>query len=61
MLVVQVNSKVLMLGYTYILQVLEANSMKGGVELLDIRPDQLTSSDLEGEQVLEEWTMLSLG
>ena len=33
------------------LQVLEANMMKGGVELLEMRPDQLTSDDLEGEQV----------
>ncbi|KAM3870019.1 protein arginine N-methyltransferase 7 [Diretmus argenteus] len=31
-------------------QVLEANSMKGGVQLLEIKPDQLTSSDL-GEQI----------
>lgn len=34
------------------LQVLESNSMKGGVELLEIRPDQLCNSDLGGEQVL---------
>uniref|UniRef100_A0A3Q1CBD5 Protein arginine N-methyltransferase n=1 Tax=Amphiprion ocellaris TaxID=80972 RepID=A0A3Q1CBD5_AMPOC len=32
-------------------QVLEANSMKGGVELLEIRPDQLTSNDLGGQQI----------
>lgn len=32
-------------------QVLEANSMKGGVELLETRPDQLTSSDLGGQQI----------
>ncbi|XP_026166378.1 protein arginine N-methyltransferase 7 isoform X3 [Mastacembelus armatus] len=32
-------------------QVLEANSMDGGVELLEIRPDQLSSNDLEGEQI----------
>ncbi|XP_029909720.1 protein arginine N-methyltransferase 7 [Myripristis murdjan] len=32
-------------------QVLEANSMTGGVQLLEIRPDQLTSSDLGGEQI----------
>uniref|UniRef100_A0A667YIL6 Protein arginine N-methyltransferase n=1 Tax=Myripristis murdjan TaxID=586833 RepID=A0A667YIL6_9TELE len=31
--------------------VLEANSMTGGVQLLEIRPDQLTSSDLGGEQI----------
>lgn len=33
------------------LQMLEANSKKGGVELLEIRPEQLTSQDLRGEQV----------
>uniref|UniRef100_A0A1A7X107 Protein arginine N-methyltransferase n=2 Tax=Iconisemion striatum TaxID=60296 RepID=A0A1A7X107_9TELE len=32
-------------------QVLEANSMRGEVELLEIRPDQLTSNDLRGEQI----------
>ncbi|KAM4618369.1 protein arginine N-methyltransferase 7 [Polymixia lowei] len=32
-------------------QVLEANSMKEGVHLLEIRPDQLTSTDLGGEQI----------
>lgn len=32
-------------------QVLEANSIRGGVELLEVRPDQLTSTDLGGEQV----------
>ncbi|KAM7396311.1 hypothetical protein PAMP_019360 [Pampus punctatissimus] len=32
-------------------QVLEANSMKGGVELLEIRPEQLSSNDLGGEQI----------
>uniref|UniRef100_A0A8C2XUT4 Protein arginine N-methyltransferase n=1 Tax=Cyclopterus lumpus TaxID=8103 RepID=A0A8C2XUT4_CYCLU len=32
-------------------QVLEANSMEGGVELLEIRPEQLTSKDLGGEQI----------
>ncbi|XP_037109470.1 protein arginine N-methyltransferase 7 isoform X2 [Syngnathus acus] len=32
-------------------QVLEANSMRGRVELLDIRPEQLTSKDLGGEQI----------
>lgn len=32
-------------------QVLEANSKKGGVEVLEIRPEQLTSNDLRGEQV----------
>lgn len=32
-------------------QVLESNSIKGGVELLEIRPDQLTSNDLRGEQI----------
>lgn len=38
------------------LQVLEANSVKGGVELLEIRPEQLTSNDLGGEQVPLEQT-----
>lgn len=32
-------------------QVLEANSMKGGVQLLEIRPEQLTSNDLGAEQI----------
>ncbi|CAG5958356.1 unnamed protein product [Menidia menidia] len=32
-------------------QVLEANTMKGGVEVLEIRPEQLTSSDLGGNLV----------
>ncbi|XP_010766163.1 protein arginine N-methyltransferase 7 [Notothenia coriiceps] len=32
-------------------QVLEANSMKGAVELLEIRPEQLSSKDLGGEQI----------
>ncbi|XP_051807780.1 protein arginine N-methyltransferase 7 isoform X2 [Acanthochromis polyacanthus] len=32
-------------------QVLDVNSIKGGVELLEIRPDQLTSSDLGGQQI----------
>uniref|UniRef100_A0A3P9N3X2 Protein arginine N-methyltransferase n=1 Tax=Poecilia reticulata TaxID=8081 RepID=A0A3P9N3X2_POERE len=32
-------------------KVLEANSKKGGVELLEIRPEQLTSQDLRGEQI----------
>uniref|UniRef100_A0A1A8DDB6 Protein arginine N-methyltransferase n=1 Tax=Nothobranchius kadleci TaxID=1051664 RepID=A0A1A8DDB6_NOTKA len=32
-------------------QVLEANSVRGGVELLEVRPDQLTSNDLRGEQI----------
>ncbi|CAL8357582.1 unnamed protein product [Lota lota] len=32
-------------------QVLEANSMKGGVELLEIRADQLSSNDLGGQQI----------
>ncbi|XP_029993197.1 protein arginine N-methyltransferase 7 [Sphaeramia orbicularis] len=32
-------------------QVLEANSIQGGVDLLEVRPDQLTSTDLGGEQV----------
>ncbi|KAG7231046.1 hypothetical protein INR49_025076 [Caranx melampygus] len=31
--------------------VLEANLMKRGVELLEMRPDQLTSNDLGGEQI----------
>ncbi|MEQ2197430.1 hypothetical protein XENOCAPTIV_029296, partial [Xenoophorus captivus] len=35
----------------FLIQVLEANSVKGGVELLEIRPEQLTSQDLGGEQV----------
>uniref|UniRef100_A0A7N6BI46 Protein arginine N-methyltransferase n=1 Tax=Anabas testudineus TaxID=64144 RepID=A0A7N6BI46_ANATE len=32
-------------------QVLEANSLKGAVELLEIRPDQLCSNDLGGKQI----------
>ncbi|KAG7281546.1 hypothetical protein CRUP_007580, partial [Coryphaenoides rupestris] len=32
-------------------KVLEANSMKGGVELLEARADQLSSSDLGGQQI----------
>ncbi|XP_029010518.1 protein arginine N-methyltransferase 7 isoform X2 [Betta splendens] len=32
-------------------QVLEANSFKGGVELLEIRPEQLCSNDLGGDQI----------
>ncbi|XP_068459183.1 protein arginine N-methyltransferase 7 [Clinocottus analis] len=32
-------------------QVLEANSMEGGVELLEVRAEQLSSKDLGGEQV----------
>ncbi|KAK5868014.1 hypothetical protein PBY51_012461 [Eleginops maclovinus] len=32
-------------------QVLEANSMKGGVNLLEIRPEQLSSNDLGGDQI----------
>uniref|UniRef100_A0A3Q3EPC9 Protein arginine N-methyltransferase n=1 Tax=Labrus bergylta TaxID=56723 RepID=A0A3Q3EPC9_9LABR len=32
-------------------KVLEANLKKGGVELLEIRPEQLTSSDVGGEQI----------
>lgn len=32
-------------------EVLEANSMKGGIELLEIRPEQLTSQDLGGQQI----------
>ncbi|XP_068595159.1 protein arginine N-methyltransferase 7 [Brachionichthys hirsutus] len=32
-------------------QLLEANSMTGGVELLKSRPEQLTSEDLEGRQI----------
>ncbi|KAM4734820.1 protein arginine N-methyltransferase 7 [Anableps anableps] len=32
-------------------EVLEANSKKGGVELLEIRPEQLSSQDLGGEQI----------
>lgn len=33
-------------------QLLEANSMKGAVQLLDIRPEQLTSNDLGEQQVV---------
>lgn len=33
------------------LQLLEANSMKGAVELLDVRPEQLTSADVGEQQV----------
>lgn len=32
-------------------QVLEANSMMGGVELLELRPEQLSSQDVGEEQV----------
>ncbi|KAG7468482.1 hypothetical protein MATL_G00143210 [Megalops atlanticus] len=32
-------------------QVLEANSLRGGVQVLGMRPDQLTAADLGGEQV----------
>ncbi|KAJ7997782.1 hypothetical protein DPEC_G00215690 [Dallia pectoralis] len=32
-------------------QVLDANSMRGGVQVLQIRPDQLSSADLAGEQI----------
>ncbi|XP_034541631.1 protein arginine N-methyltransferase 7 [Notolabrus celidotus] len=32
-------------------QVLETNSIKGGVELLEISPEQLSSDDLGGEQI----------
>ncbi|XP_061783923.1 protein arginine N-methyltransferase 7 isoform X1 [Nerophis lumbriciformis] len=32
-------------------QVLESNSLRGGVELLEIRPEQLSSNDLGGEQI----------
>lgn len=42
------------------LQVLEANSRKGGVELLEMRPEQLTSTDLGGEQVPVEEATVSL-
>lgn len=35
-------------------QLLEANSMKGAVELLDLRPEELTSNDL-GEQQVGFW------
>lgn len=34
------------------LQLLETNSMKGGVELLEIRPEQLSSADLGDQLVL---------
>ncbi|CAF98945.1 unnamed protein product, partial [Tetraodon nigroviridis] len=37
---------------TYLsLQLLEANSMKGAVDLLDVRPEQLTSNDLGEQQI----------
>lgn len=42
------------------LQLLEANSMKGGVELLEIRPEQLTSNDLGEQQVLWNNTLVPL-
>lgn len=42
------------------LQLLEANSMKGGVELLEIRPEQLTSHDLGEQQVLWNNTLVLL-
>ncbi|XP_061577225.1 protein arginine N-methyltransferase 7 [Cololabis saira] len=32
-------------------QVLEANSLRGGVELLEVKPEQLTCGDLGGEQI----------
>lgn len=32
-------------------QFLEANSLKNSVQLLEIHPEQLTSADVEGEQV----------
>lgn len=32
-------------------QVLEVNSMKGGVDLLELRPDQLNTNDLGGQQI----------
>ncbi|KAM8860586.1 protein arginine N-methyltransferase 7 isoform 2-T2 [Synchiropus picturatus] len=32
-------------------QVLEANALKGGVELLEVRPESLTAGDLGGEQI----------
>uniref|UniRef100_A0A8D2ZLX3 Protein arginine N-methyltransferase n=1 Tax=Scophthalmus maximus TaxID=52904 RepID=A0A8D2ZLX3_SCOMX len=32
-------------------QVLEANLIRGGVELLEMRPDQLTRNDIGGEQI----------
>lgn len=32
-------------------QVLETNLIRGGVELLDVRPEKLTSSDLQGQQI----------
>lgn len=42
-------------------QLLEANSMKGGVELLEIRPEQLTSNELGEQQVLWNQTLVPLG
>ena len=44
----------LMILHLVSVQVLEANLMKGGVELLETRPDQLTRNDIGGEQVLVE-------
>lgn len=35
--------------------------MKGGVELLEVRPEQLTSSDLGEQQVLWNKTWVPLG
>ncbi|KAM9808294.1 protein arginine N-methyltransferase 7 [Neosynchiropus ocellatus] len=32
-------------------QVLEANTLKGGVELLEVRPESMTAGDLGGEQI----------
>lgn len=43
------------------LQLMEANLMKGGVELLEVRPEQLTSSDLGEQQVLWNKTWVPLG
>lgn len=36
-------------------QLLEANSMKGAVEVLDVRPEQLTRTDLGEQQVGGQW------
>lgn len=45
---------------TVALQVLEANSMRGRVELLEVRPEQLSSDDLRGEQVPSEQARVTM-
>lgn len=37
--------------FLFFVQFLETNSLKNSVRLLEIRPEQLTSADVEGEQV----------